>query len=102
MEKEKWIESIINSGKSLPQVTANPFMATRVEAKIHLRNNNTPANIPLRWVYASLAGMAVLLVLNVLVWSTNSHTQRGSGIQQVIQEYGWGNNNDLYSMNYSK
>ena len=102
MEKEKWIESIIDSGKNLPQAAANPFTATRVEAKIRLRSNHTPANIPLRWVYASLVGMAMLLVLNVLAWRTNSRPQKGSGIQQVMQEYGWGNNNDLYSVNYSK
>jgi hypothetical protein len=102
MNKEQWIDSIIQSGKQLPPVEANPFMATRIAAKLQAPDQPpAPTGIPMRWVYASAAGMALLLLLNILLWSNTTPLHANTGIQQVMQEYGWGNT-DLYGMNYSK
>jgi len=103
MSKEKWIEDIIQSGKHLSPLPVNPFLATRVEAKLRaLPEGKTVGLIPVRWVFTAALAMVVLLLLNVtLLRTTNVSAKKNAGIQQVIQEYGWGNN-DLYTMNYSK
>ena len=97
MSKEKWIEDIIQSGKELSPVTANPFLATRIEAKLKsLEDAQFIKIVPARWVYVSAAAMLVLLIINVvLVNNTHVSAKKNTGIQQVMREYGWGNN-DLY------
>jgi len=97
MSKEKWIEEIIQSGKELSPVTANPFLATRIEAKLRaFEDAQITKIVPARWVYISAVAMLVLLIINVvLVNNTQVSAKKNTGIQQVMQEYGWGNN-DLY------
>lgn len=97
MSKEKWIDDIILSGKELSPVTANPFLATRIEAKLKsLEETQITRVVPARWVYVSAVAMLVLLIINVvLVNNTHVSAKKNTGIQQVMQEYGWGNN-DLY------
>lgn len=103
MSKEKWIEDILKSGKNLSSVPVNPFLVTRVEARISsLHEKETAPVLPKRWVYASALAMMVLLALNVLEWSTTAPAaKKNTGIQQVMQEYGW-SNNDIYTINFSK
>ena len=98
MNKEKWIEEILQTAKDIKPVAPNPYMATRIEAKLQQAE---PINkLPLRWVYISAAAMLLLLLINVAVWRNTSSTQQTSSVQQLIQEYGW-NSNDLYSVNLS-
>jgi hypothetical protein len=103
MSKEKWIDDIIQSGKNLSPVPVNSFLATRVEARLRaLEEAGMVRMVPVRWVYASALAMAALLLLNLaLLRTANMSTKNNAGVQQVIQEYGWGNN-DIYTMNYSK
>ena len=103
MSKEKWIDDIIQSGRDLSLVPVNPFLATRVEAKLRaLEEKGTIPLISIRWVWAAGLAMVVLLLVNVtLLRTADLSAKKNAGIQQVIQEYGWGNN-DIYTMNYSK
>jgi fucose permease len=97
MNKEKWIDDIIQSGKELSPVPANSFLATRIAAKLRALEEEPLARVvPARWVYVSAVAMLVLLIINVvLVNNTHVSAKKNTGIQQVMQEYGWGNN-DLY------
>jgi len=96
-KKEKWIDAILESGKQLPAIEVNPFMAIRVQAKLQLRQEApSQVTIPARWVYASAVGMLLLLVLNVLVWQMPAIHHKTPGIQQVMQEYGFNNGSDMY------
>lgn len=99
MIKEKWIEDILQSAKAIQPVSSNPYMATRIEAKLE---KAAPVNIlPLRWVYASATVLVLLLVLNITIWRGNtSSAKETSGVQQLMLDYGW-SSNDLYSMNNS-
>jgi hypothetical protein len=99
MNKEKWVEEILQSGKAIQPLLPDAYMVLRIEAKLQAP---TQANIlPLRWVYASAAVLLVLLVMNVSILRRDKQPMPGSSaVQQMIQEYGWGNN-DLYSMNLS-
>jgi hypothetical protein len=101
MNKENWINDIIQSGKEIRPIPANPFLATRVEARLQQLPNAVTPKIPIRWVYSTAITLVVLLVLNILVWQSTAPQTQTAGVQQLIQEYGW-SNNDLYSMNFSK
>jgi hypothetical protein len=98
MKKEKWIEEILHGAKDIKRVDSNPYMATRIEAK--LQKPAPVSKLPLRWVYVSAAAMLVLLTMNITMWSSPAKSSQTSGVQQLMQEYGW-SNNDLYSTNLS-
>jgi hypothetical protein len=98
MKKEKWIEEILQSAKDITPVASNPYLTTRIEAKLQSAD---PINkLPLRWVYVGAAAMLLLLAMNITVWRSTVQSSQASGVEQLIQEYGW-SNNDLYSMNLS-
>jgi len=89
MNKEKWIDDILQTSRHIQPVVVNPFLATRVEAALRKDGEAaSPARLQLRWVWLSAAVMAVLVVLNVLAWNRPQPVAR-TGIQAVMQEYGW-------------
>jgi hypothetical protein len=98
MNKEKWIREILQSAKNIKPVASNPYMTPGAEAK--LQQGVALNKLPLRWVYASAAVMLLLLVMNITIWSSKPQAKQTSGVQQLIQEYGW-NHDDLYSINLS-
>jgi len=99
MNKDKWIEEVLQSAKEIQPVSSNAFMATRIESK--LKQPVLANTLPLRWVYASAAVLLVLLAMNIsLLRKDKKQQSKSSGVQELMQETGWGNN-DLYSMNLS-
>lgn len=98
MKKETWIEEILQTAKEIRPVASNPYLAARIEARLQ---EAVPVNkLSLRWVYVSAAAMLLLIIMNITIWRNTIQSSQTSGAQQLIQEYGWGNN-DLYSMNLS-
>ncbi len=99
MKKEKWIEEILQTAKEIKTVAANPYLATRIEAKLQ---EDVPADkLPLRWVYAAAAVLLFLFIANISILRTSPQSRtRSSDIQQLIQDYDLGNN-DLYSISFS-
>jgi hypothetical protein len=96
MKKEQWIDEILQTAKTVGAVESNPYMVTRIETKLRKKQ---AAQIPVRWVYATVAAMALILFINVSVWrNTNSSNKSNSAVQQLVQEYGWANR-DIYSNN---
>jgi hypothetical protein len=59
MKKEKWIEEILQSAKDIKPVSSNPYLTTRIEAK--LQAADPVKKLPLRWVYVAAAAMLLLL-----------------------------------------
>ena len=98
MKKEKWIEDVLQSAKAVKPVASNPYLASRIEAKLW----QTPVerNMPLRLVYVSAVAIMFLLMVNITVWSSKTPSSKNDGVQQLMQEYGW-SSNDLYSANIS-
>lgn len=97
MKKENWIDDILQTGKEIKPVASNPYLATRIEAKLRGQVNN---KLPLRLVYVAAAAMLLLAAMNITIWSKPATTAQRPGVQQLMQEYGW-SNDDLYSMNLS-
>ena len=92
MEKEKWVNDILDSIKNQSPAEANPFMHTRVLAKLKKPDTSV---MPVRWVFALSFCIAVLLCLNTVVFTKSTSSSNSDGIQQVIAEYGL-TNNDIY------
>jgi len=100
MNKEKWIEEILQTARHIQPAETDPWLATRVEAALQKHKGAMPAGrLPLRWVYLSAAVMIALVVLNILAWNRPLPQKPTGGIQSVMQEYGWGGKSD-YSANF--
>jgi hypothetical protein len=98
MNKEQWIKDILESTKGIKQVPSDPYMASRIEAKLQ---QPVMRQLPVRWIYASLAVVVLLFIVNIsIIRRTTSVQSESSGVNQLINEYGWGNDN-LYSINLS-
>jgi hypothetical protein len=99
MNKEKWINEILQSAKGIQPVASNPYMATRIEARLQ----EAPAvnKISVRWVFVSTAVMLLVLALNIAIWNSSARTNKISDLQQLVNEYGF-TSNDFYSTNYPK
>ena len=99
MEKEQWINDAMGSIKNQSPAEANPFMHTRVMAKLKSADD---AKMPMRWVFALSLCIAVLLCFNVVLFTQKSSASSngGDGIQQVIVEYSL-TNTDIYSTGFS-
>jgi hypothetical protein len=96
MNKEKWIDEILQSSRAIDDVEPNPFLATRVIAKL---DKTRRVIIPLRWVYATAVAMLMIMLVNIFVWrASNSSIDRNPALLQLAQEYGWVSQ-DLYSNN---
>lgn len=101
MNKEKWIDDIVKMAKAVQPVSSNPWMATRIEAR--LQEPVTINKVSLQWLMASAAVMILLVTMNTTILRKNIPEQpaASAAVQSVINEYGW-SNNDPYSANFSK
>jgi hypothetical protein len=101
MNKEKWIDDIVKMAKAVQPVSSNPWMATRIEAR--LQEPVTINKVSLQWLMASAAVMILLVTMNITILRKNIPEQpaASAAVQSVINEYGW-SNNDPYSANFSK
>ena len=97
MNKEKWIDEILQTAKDIQPVESNPYLAAKVAARLQQQPVN---KIPLRWVYATVAAMLVVLAVNIAVWSKTAGNKQNSPVQQLVREYGL-SDQDFFSLNYS-
>jgi hypothetical protein len=93
-KREQWIDEVVQTAKGIGPVASNPYLATRIEGK--LQQQSMP-QISVRWVYATIAAMAIILFINISVWrSADKANDQNPAIEQLVQEYGW-SNADIYS-----
>lgn len=94
--KEQWLEEVLQSAKEIGPIESNPYLATRIEAKLQQR---PAAQVPVRWVYVTVAAMTLILFINISAWKrTNNSNQQNAAVRQLVQEYGWASH-DIYSNN---
>lgn len=95
MTKDQWVDDVLASAKRIKKVSINPYLHTRVKAK--LERAHTPATISLQWALVALAPVMVLLFLNISLWRKKQvHEKNNAGIEQVINAYSAGDSY-LYS-----
>ena len=96
MNKEKWIDEILQAAKDMQPVESNTYLPAKIEARLQ---QQPESKISLRWVYATVAAMLVVLTVNIGVWRAANNKQ-SSPLQQLVQEYSLVNH-DFFSMNDS-
>ena len=73
MEKENWIENILNSTNGITQVTPSENMFSKIQQKINKQNKVSEKTV---WLVA--ASITILLALNFTVLLTKSKESKNS------------------------
>jgi predicted lactoylglutathione lyase len=89
MEKDKWIENILNSTNGITQVNPNNQLFSKIQAKI---NDQKTAENYTKWLVA--ASIVVLLSLNTtyLIQKSKTNKQSNDNITSLVDTV----NNQLY------
>ena len=81
MQQEQWINEVMNSLTGLQKQEGNPFLHTRVMAK--LQQPTAVKTYGLRPVYILSMIAAVVLLLNVFSWTGTTVTNEQDAVTQV-------------------
>ncbi len=73
MEKENWIENILNSTDGITQVTPSDALFSKIKQRIQPQNRVSSKTL---WLVA--ASVAVLVMLNVTLISSKSNSKKNS------------------------
>ena len=89
MEKDKWIENIVNSTDGIMKVSPNEELFSKIQSKI---NEQKPAESYIKWLVA--ASIVVLLCLNTtfLIKKSANNKQNNDNITSLVDTV----NNQLY------
>lgn len=98
MNKEKWINEIINSLDDVKSAEVNPFLYTKILQKIGSCNSEYT---PMKLVWLAAASFALLLLLNfkVIKTSTSSSKKTKTEVQTIANSYQLFNEN---TFNYNQ
>jgi hypothetical protein len=100
MEREKWIDEILQSAKQIESIESNPYLPTRIEAR--LQQPVASSKIKLSYAVAALSLLLVILLVNVAVWRGSiAGLKQNNSIENLVKEYGW-NITDFYSSTNQK
>jgi hypothetical protein len=94
MNKENWIEEVMNSLDGVKSAEANPFLYSRIVNKIHSAKVDYA---PLKLVWLAAASFALLLLLNfTIIKSSNSKSKiTSTEVQTLANSYQLLNENAL-------
>jgi hypothetical protein len=87
MEKDKWIENIVNSTDGIMKVSPNEELFSKIQSKIH---EQKPAESYTKWLVA--ASIVVLLSLNTMFLLKENLSSQKTEITQLVNSV----NNQLY------
>lgn len=73
MEKNNWIETILNSTNGITQVTPNDALFSKIQQRIEPQNKVSSKTL---WLAA--ASIAVLVMLNVSIIASKSKSEKNS------------------------
>jgi hypothetical protein len=91
------VDEHLKSLEGMKEPETNEFFYTRLKAR--MMNRQIGERISLRWVYATVTIMLLILTVNIFAWrNINTSNKSNSSVQQLVQEYGW-SSHDLYSNN---
>lgn len=85
--QEQWIDEIMGSLQHMQLAEGNPYLHTRVMARLQKTTGRQP--VKLKWVYGMAGIFVVVLLLNVMGWNTTSTSDDLDtvDIETVINEY---------------
>ena len=79
-DREKWVNEILGSAAGIQPPAANPFLHSRVMAKLA---TNQREQIPVRLAWLAFAGLALLAAFNIGVMAS----RKAENISIVLSEY---------------
>ena len=90
--QEQWIDEIMGSLQGMQPAEGNPYLHTRVLAR--LQQNPARQPVQVKWVYTVAIAFTVMLLVNVMGWnmSFSNDEQDSVDIETVINEYELENN----------
>ncbi|MFY7839293.1 MAG: hypothetical protein ACOVP7_03405 [Lacibacter sp.] len=86
--QEQWVNEAMASLQGMQAAEGNPYLHTRVMARLQQQlPDRQPVQV--KWVYAMAGVFTIMLLLNVMGWSSSNATDNSSGvdIETVINEY---------------
>jgi hypothetical protein len=94
MERENWINEILESTKGMQKAQPNPFLFEKIAARIE-KEKVKPVKVPfIRWAFA--VGTAAAIVINVLCISlaskNNSDQPQAAAVTELVNEMGYKTN----------
>jgi hypothetical protein len=96
MNKETWIDEVLETARKISPVEGNPYLYTRIGSSLQKQKRANP--LQPNWLYALASIIVLAFILNIYAWRDIRSTKNVSGIQQVMREYGWENKD--YSLDY--
>ncbi|MQP24231.1 hypothetical protein GFJ94_04030 [Flavobacterium sp. LMO8] len=89
MEKDKWIENVLNSTDGITKVSPNDQLFSKIQSRI---NDQKPVETYVKWLVA--ASVVVLISLNTtyLIQKSNTSKQNNNNISSLVDTV----NNQLY------
>ncbi|OJW73215.1 MAG: hypothetical protein BGO59_06945 [Spirosoma sp. 48-14] len=83
-EKDKWINSVLNSLEGMQRAEPSPFLFAKIQHQLATRNS--PVYIPARTVWLTVASFALLLLLNwrIIDNSSTPKTNDTSDLNTVV------------------
>jgi hypothetical protein len=85
--QEQWMDEVLGSLQGMQAAEGNPHLHTRVMARLRQHTSRQPVQV--KWVYAMAAVFTIMLLLNVMGWTSSATTDSSSSvdIETVINEY---------------
>lgn len=93
MQQEQWIQEVMSSLEGLEKAEGNPYLATRVLAR--LEKPSTQQRTSLKPVLALASAAVLILLLNVVLWSRDI-PDTGEPVTTATRVYDY----DLTSIDY--
>lgn len=89
-KQEQWMDDIMGSLQQMQKAPGNPYLHTRVMAKIRQPFLRQP--LQLKWVFTFSAVFVCMFLLNLLSWNGTTDTNNSAAgqpvdIEMVINEY---------------
>ena len=82
--KHQFIDDVLQSIETLQDVEVNPFLYTRIQARLQ---PNGIDKIKKSWVWATALTLLFLVAVNLLTWTSGSRRSYASGTNAMVHEY---------------
>jgi hypothetical protein len=93
MQQEQWVNEVMSSLGGLQKAEGNPFLHTRVLAR--LDGSSTVQRGSLKPLYALASVVLLVLMLNVFLWNqSGNRSVENSAVSTAVSEY------DLTAIDY--
>lgn len=92
MNKEKWINEVMNSLDDVKSAEANPFLYNKILNKL---GSGEMEYAPMKLVWLAAASFALLAVLNFQVMKKTSGSSNRTEVQEIASAYNLVNTNSI-------